>query len=353
MLKIRHITLAVMSACSLSAFAQSSVTVFGVVDASLQRIAPTGAGSRTTISTDGNSSSRLGFRGVEDLGSGTAAGFWLEAAFNPNDGSAGSQPSANNQIAGTGSGLSFGRRATLSLIGQNWGEVRLGRDYSPGFWNLSSFSAFGTNGVGSAGYLFYPTPSAARITNVRASNSIGYHLPAMGGVYGQAMVAFGGNASNAGVTKEDGNLLGFRLGYAAGPVDVAVASARTKISALGDLTQTNVGTSYDFGVAKLMALWDQNKTGSNKTTVSMLGARVPVGGNEVRLAYSMVKASGVANDANQLALGYVHNLSKRTALYTNYSRLNNKNNGATYKIELAPTAGGSVTGYEFGIRHSF
>jgi predicted porin len=79
-----------------------------------------------------------------------------------------------------------------------------------------------------------------------------------------------------------------------------------------------------------------------------------VGAGLVRAAYSRVRTVGVANDADQWALGYVHNLSKRTALYTNWSRVGNKNGGTNYNVGRATTVpGGSASGYEFGVRHSF
>ncbi|MBI2768481.1 MAG: porin [Burkholderiales bacterium] len=358
-MKLLPLAVAVASLGAAAAQAQSSVTLFGLLDINYAHFRGQGNGSQTVLGNDGYQSSRIGFRGTEDLGGGMKAGFWLEAAMTPDDGQGGATNS-NNQASGAGAavagrqGLTFGRRSTVSLSG-SWGEVRLGRDYVPGFWNLSVFSPFGTNGVGSSGFLFYPVQGAARVTHVRASNSIGYFLPALGGFYGQAMVGLGENASNAGATEDDGKVVGLRLGYAAGALDVAVGSTRTKISALGDLTQTNAGASYDFGVAKPMLLWNENKVGVTRTKTWLVGALVPAGSaGQVRVAYSKVRTTGVANDASQWALGYVHNLSKRTALYANYSRVANRNGGTNYNVGRAPTTpGGSADGYELGVRHSF
>jgi predicted porin len=337
-----------------AAHAQSSVTIFGVLDLNYARFSGEGNGSQTVLGNDGLQSSRIGFRGTEDLGGGLKAGFWLEGAITPDDGRGGATNSSNQTSGAVNTGgLTFGRRSTVSLSG-NWGEVRLGRDYVPGFWNLSVFSPFGTNGVGSSGFLFYPVQSAARVTHVRASNSIGYFLPAMGGFYGQAMYAMGENASNAGPTEKDGNVAGVRLGYAAGPLNVAFGTTKTDINALGDLKQTNVGASYDFGMAKPMLLWNENKVGATRTRSWLVGATVPVGAGEIRAAYSRVKTTAVANDADQWALGYVHTLSKRTALYANWSRIGNKNGGANYHVgRAATTPGGSASGYELGVRHTF
>lgn len=354
-MKKTSLALAAASLLAASAAQAQSVEIFGILDLNYTRVNSDGTGSINKIGSDGNLSSRLGFRGTEDLGGGLKAGFWLEGALNPQDGSAGTTSTTNQPGGSAGSGgLTFGRRATVSLSSQ-YGELRVGRDYVPGFWNLSHFSPFGTNGIGASNYLFYPVPSNARITHVRASNSVGYFLPKLGGFYGQAMVAFGNNPSTAGAKSDDGNVTGIRLGYEQGPFNIAAATNRTQNVALGNFTQRNIGASYDFGVVKAMALWGENTTGVQKTTTKLIGAHVPVGPvGQVRLAYSTLSAKGVANDANHLALGYVHTLSKRTAVYGHYARISNKNNGTAFDLGLGVTRpGGSSTGYEFGIRHSF
>jgi predicted porin len=165
----------------------------------------------------------------------------------------------------------------------------------------------------------------------------------------------GENASNAGVTADDGRVLGARLGYTSGPIDVAVGTTRTEIASLGDLRQTNIGGSWNFGVAKPMLLWNENRTGSTRTRTWLVGATAPLGPTgTLRVAYSRVRAKGVANDADQWALGYVHDLSKRTALYANFSRVDNDGTGTNYNVGRATTvAGGASSGWELGIRHSF
>jgi len=213
------IALAVLAAAG-SASAQSSVTLFGIVDATLMWGRGTVA-DRFSLTNSGYNSSRLGFRGVEDLGGGMRASFWLEAGVTNDDGR-GAATNTNNQATGGavagiggGQGLTFNRRSTVSLSG-NWGEIRLGRDYVPQFWNQTVFDPFGTNGVGSsqvlAGML---TLANAGSNGVRASNSMGYFLPGnLGGFYGQVQYYVGENASNAGATENDGNGYGLRLGFA-------------------------------------------------------------------------------------------------------------------------------------------
>ena len=347
---------AVLVLCSAGVQAQTNVAVFGILDASVLSTRSSGAGSALLVNTDGNTSSRLGFRGTEDLGGGLKANFWLEAAISPDTG-AGGNTSTNNKDSVGGGTLTFGRRATVGLQG-NWGEIRLGRDYVPSFNNLTvAMHPFGTNGVGNAGQMFYPVSAGGTTvrTNVRASNSIGYLLPSnLGGLNGHVMYALGEQPSGT-ATSDDGKHVGIRLGYGSGPLNLALATGKTNY-ATGDYTQSNFAINYQFGAAKLMYLWGQNKVGVTKTTANMVGTQWNVGPGQLRFAYTMLKADGVASDANQIALGYVYELSKRTALYGNISQVKNKGTGKSFFVGggFAPTtAGGDSTGLEIGIRHSF
>ncbi len=354
--------LTALSSLAGMAHAQANVEIFGLLDIGYLHTSADGNGSVSSINTDGNTSSRLGFRGTEDLGGGMKAAFWLEAAVGPDTGIGGST-SVENKTAGlagiNGSqGLTFGRRSTVSLIG-GFGELRLGRDYVPSFNNLTvSMHPFGTNGVGNAGQLFYQvnTGGTTARTNVRASNSIGYFLPAgLGGFTGHFMYAMGEQASNAGAIADDGNHVGARIGYRSGDLNMALATGTTKY-ATGDFTQTNFAINYQFGPAKLMYLWGKNDVGVTSTTVNMVGTQYKVSTGEVRFAYTTLKADKVANDATQWAVGYVHDLSKRTALYANYSQVSNDGTGVKFSVgsgNSTTTPGGGSTGYEFGVRHSF
>lgn len=326
------------------ALAQSSVTVFGILDFGVMYI-KNGSEHRKLMSLDGVNTSRLGFRGAEDLGGGLSASFHLEGALTPDDGNAG--------------GFNFRRRSTVSLVSTTLGEVRLGRDYTPTFWNLSIFSPFGTNGVGSSGSLMYgfggssgTAPTIVRSDNSIADNSIGYFLPKnLGGVYGQAMVA----AAEGAVA---GKYYGARVGYAGGPVDVALAYGETTNAANGDKFKSlNLGASYNFGVAKLSGIVNQSKQDVRKQTSYMVGGVVPLGAGEIHAAYVRADTANSDNDANQWSLGYVHNLSKRTALYTAASRITNKGAAkfAIGGVTNGPPAvvGQASTGVEAGIRHIF
>ena len=343
------LALAALTAFVGAASAQSSVTLFGIVDAGFGRVSANGH-SVTGISNSGINSSRFGVRGVEDLGGGLQAGFWLEGQLNNDVGLGASQAAGN-----TFNGLTFQRRSTVSLMG-GFGEVRIGRDYTPTFWNTTVYDPFGTNGVASAN-----TPGMLGGVNqanaVRANNSVSYFLPNMGGFSGQFMYAMGENLSGGAKTN---NYFGFRLGYAAGPVSAHAAYGKTEGAVdAQDVKYLNLAASFDAGVVKPMLVYAQEKSGAGaKIAAIEVGIVAPVGAGEIRAAYSRYDLKNSSNDWNKLGLGYVHNLSKRTAVYAQFARVSNKG-GATMAVANnglsagAAAAGGSSNGYEFGVRHAF
>jgi predicted porin len=395
------------------ALAQSSVTLFGVVDAAVSEyrnksdnvLGGSATARLTALTPSGYNASRLGFRGTEDLGGGLASGFWLEAGINNDDGTGQKLPGVDAASNGGGA-LTFNRRTTVSLSGL-FGELRLGRDYTPTYWNDNVFDPFGPNGVGtnliSTANGFSSSGAAtngfpANPNYARASNSIGYFLPAnLGGFYGQLMYAFnekskydpGGVTPNVLNNSRAGRYVGGRVGYANRRLDVATAYGSTTIAdafyagLTTNLNTFNIGASYDFGPVKLSGEYSMVKRdtqndgfvpiGAFNADPSgrgwLLGAAVPVGPGLIRLAYSAVQIdrkvlqSGNDPKADKVALGYVYNLSKRTALYTTLARINNKNGydlilgGPNFVSKVTGVPGvytpKSSTGYDFGLRHAF
>jgi len=340
------LALAVLGAFAGAASAQSSLTVFGIVDLSVNSV-KNGSVSQKFMDSNQLNSNRLGFRGNEDLGGGMTASFWLEAGMaNDNPGN-----------------LAFTRRSTVSLSG-GFGEVRLGRDYSNTFTNEATFDAYGANGFGSSINLYFglgPTTglSAANLgsgatTQVRTNNMVGYFTPGnLGGFYASAQMG-------AGEGVKGNKYTGFRVGYAAGPVDVAVAMSQTDVAASNKFKKFNIGASYNLGVAKVLALYDQSKFGALKYTTFQLSTSVPLGQGEFRASYTKGNAEGGTtafngSDATLLGAEYIYNLSKRTALYGQYGRLANKG-GSALALGGAVAAGATgftSTGYGAGVRHIF
>ena len=398
------LVLAALAACG-AASAQSTVTLFGVVDAAYRNVSnksestnPFGPfysvkASRTELANSGLSSSRLGFRGVEDLGGGLSASFWLESPITNDDGA---------------TGLSnFSRRSTVSLAG-SFGEIRLGRDKTATVLNEEQFDPFADTGIGGSLIIdanetsVSGTGYGSNSTYKRAGNMVQYFLPRnLGGFYGNVGYSLHeltrtSPDSVAGADKTNtGRHIGGRVGYAAGPLDVAASYAQNDTSFTtgsgaaavarpGKIKTFNLGATYDFGVAKLFGEYSRSKDQRDPLNVFtrvpdvdltgyLIGVTVPIGPGQIRASYSQVKydfnrvpALGVLNapdpKSNKLALGYVHNLSKRTALYGTIARVSNKNGagntvgaGPSYVVAFnrAALQPKSSMGYEFGIRHAF
>ncbi len=376
------IALAVLGA-SAAAMAQSSVTLFGIVDAGVARTSATGAGHRTGLISGGAGTSRLGFRGVEDLGGGLRAGFWIEGQLNNDVGGGATQTT----------GFDFMRRSTISLSGR-FGEVRIGRDFTPTYLNMIGFEPWGGRGIASIGTLGQSTGGVN--SYARNSNSVTYFLPAgLGGIYGAVQYMFGEQASNraaiadaAGIstsaanaiTSKTGNYLGGRIGYATGPFNVAGGYAQysdavrtTGIAAApfyaANYKIANIGASWDFGFIKPMIFVGSDKIDGRaaapnyKFNTYAISATAPVGTGLVKaqfVRYDNKTQGASANDASQFGIGYVYTLSKRTSIYADAARMSNKgnavytlSNNSSSLVSPVPTAGGNATGFAVGIKHAF
>jgi predicted porin len=331
-------TLAVVAAISATSYAQSSVTLFGVADAAYQ----VGRGAVANKPARGGgalSSNRLGFRGVEDLGGGLKAAFWLEAGYNLDDGT------------GASNNFNFNRRSTVSLLSASLGEVRLGRDFTATYNNI--VDPFGDVGAGALLKSTSLGSSYGYAMQTRTNNAISYFTPGnLGGFSGQAQYYRGeaDNGSNAGTG------YGLRGAYANGPLSVGVAyGAVSDVGTVGDVKHVNLSGTYDLGVAKVFAELgqDESKALDQKARHYLLGATAPVGAGQVRAAWSRVDVRGTEVQADKFAVGYVHNLSKRTAVYTTFAYLKNKDGAALSLNGSKASLGGSSKGLDLGVRHSF
>ena len=310
------IALAVLAASG-AAMAQSSVTLFGIVDTAFGYVDNANAAGASVygLSTSGNTTSILGFRGVEDLGGGLKAGFWLEGEIFGDDGNS--------------KGFDFKRRSTVSLAG-GFGEVRL--------W-------YGTSGDANG---------------QRSSNMISYYTPNFSGF--TAGLGYGFDEQTSG---KAGRYVGGYVAYENGPLGVAVSYDQRNLAAGVDRNALTVAGSYNLNVVQLNAIVQQTKddvpgASDRKVNAYALGASAPVGAGEVKLQYALYDQKAIDSKAHQISLGYVHNLSKRTALYGTVAYLKNKD---ASNLSLAaknlgsnltgPGAGENQTGVQLGIRHSF
>jgi predicted porin len=346
----RKIALAVLATCAgTGAFAQSSVTLFGVVDVNARYVKNSELPSNITMNNSGLSSGRFGFRGVEDLGGGLKAGFWLESDVNADSGS----------ISSTGK--LFQRRSTVSLL-SSFGEVRLGRDFTPASQLVVRYDPFGV--IGLAGSNVTSRLPGAFASYYRHDNAIQYFTPVWSGLQVETMYALDESA-----TTNAGRHMAARVVYDNGPLSLSGIYGTTTVNAAGaKLKQTGLGAAYDLGVVRLMGFYQRDEVpfGTYGTAVAgpesrfLLGVTVPVGRDQVRASWVRTDSRGGTaafngSDADKFSVGYIHNMSARTALYGTMSYVNNKG-GANFSLAGGATGlatGGNSTGAEVGIRHSF
>ncbi|NIF84320.1 porin [Comamonas sp. Tr-654] len=344
------IALAVLAASG-AAMAQSSVTLFGIVDTGVSYVNNINAAgdSKYGVGTSGNATSRLGLRGTEDLGGGLKAGFWLEGEIFGDNGNA--------------SGFDFKRESTVRLSG-NFGEVRLGRETTPTFRAGLKYDLFGATGIGQfMGYKDWAASGLADGNTIRKDNMLSYSSPNFSGFTGNISYAFDEKANQATLGGKGGRYIGGNVGYDNGPLSVTAAYGTLSYGNLGDRDEMSIGASYNFGVAKVVGQAQQikykpNAGSSEKFNNYALGVSAPVGGvGEVKAQYAFYDQKGDNTKAHQLSLGYVHNLSKRTALYGTVAYLkNNKNSGLALQAKDVNTSvglGKNQTGVQVGIRHAF
>jgi predicted porin len=221
------IALAAVAATS-AAFAQSSVTLYGVADAALVKSSgvPVGLAGSSGMN---NGNSRIGFRGVEDLGGGMKASFALEQNISLTDGSTG-----NGSTLATSTNTNTFQRAAWVALGGGFGEVSLGRRLNPAFNTAAAWELTGT-----ANYSVVSGQFGAVLNGIRNNDLIMYTSPSFGGV----TVQFGHVLKGDRTANESTNDISVR--YAAGPLVVAADWNKNGESTTG--ANKHVGARYNFG----------------------------------------------------------------------------------------------------------
>ncbi len=357
------LALAVLAASG-AAMAQSSVTLYGVADAGVTYV--NGDKNWSGVTSGNNLTSRIGFRGVEDLGGGLKAKFTLEAGLNLDNGDGASGYAG----AKAGDGLAFKRQSTVGLEG-GFGEVRLGRELTAAYNATARYDVFGSVGIAQSrlwadgGVTDTGAYNTARTTNQRVSNAVTYVSPNFSGFKAAVNYGFGEVAG----ANSDRQYLGAGLTYDNGPLSLGLGLERlNKDTATnsGKISVWSLGGSYDLGVAKILAGYRDSKgergaIGDDKTKGYMLAVTAPVGPGLVRAAfnrYEYTPAGAAKLKADQFAVGYVYGLSKRTSVYGTYAYLNNKDYNGTNAVIPSLGAGvlkdsGKQQGFQVGVSHSF
>lgn len=377
------LALAVLGAFAGAASAQSSVTIYGIVDVGVSKIND-GQSNLTFLSTNqigrqdavtvrSSTPSRLGFRGSEDLGGGLKANFTLEHRLAPDIG---------NTEPGT---VFWHGQAWVGLSG-NFGEVRLGRQYVPAFWVASSSDPWGYdyNVAGVAGFTRAGDPIS------RANNSVTYRTPNLSGFSAEAQISApeGGDATgtvgNAGAAQPGQagyRNVGGNVQYSAGPLWVGAT--------INDLHTTGfssnhrfyaVGAAYDFGVVRPIVYYTESRlpaSGGAVGTIAAYPAGVPAGlpavGSEVKSKAYFVGATAPLGNGRLKAVvakfdagAGINFNGSNTSLPADYSGKNTTKVGVGYEYFLSKRTSvhadvGSAktqtysrtTGVEAGIKHVF
>ncbi|MCK9688996.1 porin [Scleromatobacter humisilvae] len=338
------LALAVLTAVSGVASAQSSVTLYGKVDLGLTLDSGSSSGKSVRLDSGVTGGSRIGFKGVEDLGGGMKAAFQLETGFCADSAAGVSSNGATVPNFCTGSNAFMGRQAHGDLTGA-FGAISAGRQYSLGFNNLSTIDPFGTGFAGQVNNIVDPS-------GIRLNNSVTYSTPNIGGITASAEVAFGEQTGNWQANRETGA----GLTYASGPAyagftfyDVANASGN-------GAARKNylLGGTYDFGIIKLHALVQKSTGPSSLDVLDMMGGvTIPVAGGQVLASYIHHNDRTLSDkDAQQVGVGYLYPLSKRTSVYMAFARINNEH-GAAFTVGNATATGTGDKAFNLGVVHNF
>lgn len=345
------LALAVLSAITGSAAAQTNVTVYGLVDVGIihESKRPGGGGNSLELGSGIQSGSRLGFRGTEDLGGGLSAIFTIENGFQADTGTAGQ------------GGLLWGRQAWVGLQG-GFGAIKFGRQYTPVDVWLGQIDPFANLTVGKVSNLLVREYAA------RSDNAIVYNSPVIGGFSGDVIYGFGERVGDT----SDNRFVGGSIGYSAGPLvtrlmyqkrsaapGIPAAGGAAAVAPVPELEHVVLGAKYDLKFMAVSGLYAQTEQTSfaGATLVdandASLGVSVPVGAGTVLASYTHRDDRTAADaDVNMVALGYNHSLSKRTNLYATYSYLKNRR-GTAYTVGGATEPGAGARAVAIGLRHLF
>ena len=238
----------------------------------------------------------------------------------------------------------MGRQAHGDLTGA-FGAISAGRQYSLGFNNLSTIDPFGTGYAGQINNIVDPS-------GIRLNNSVTYATPNMGGFVGAAEIAFGEQTGNWEANRETGA----GLTYASGPVYVGFSFYDVSTSTGNGAAKKNYtfGGTYDFGVAKLHALVQKTTGPSTLDVLDLMGGvTVPLAGGNVMASYIHHNdRTSSDKDAQQFGIGYNYPLSKRTAVYTAFAKIQNRN-GAAFTVGNATATGTGNKAFNLGVVHNF
>jgi predicted porin len=377
-MKLSTLLIGGLSVVSAPAFAQSSVTLYGILDTGIEYVSHANAAGDHVVRMPGITGelpSRWGLRGAEDLGGGYKAVFALESGFNTRGGDSGQ------------GGRLFGRQAWVG-IASPYGQLSLGRQYTMTYWAMADADILGPDIYGSGSLDSY-------LPNARSDNTIGYKGSFHGLTVG-ATYSFGRDSAGTGNSPGQGTCAGQVAGHST------------------DCRQWSAMLKYDASVFGVAAAYDEQRGGATAAAnffdgvapfpltsgadkdirmqlnawVNLFGVKLGGGwvGRHVDTdspatpnvhsnlfylgaAYSITPAFTLDGEAYRITnaqqdaratmgtLRGTYSLSKATAVYLQGSYLGNSSHGR-YSLSsggggTTPAAGQNQTGLMAGIRHAF
>jgi predicted porin len=348
---------ALLAGFASAAQAQSSVTLYGLVDVGYVYTKSDGRKSMNELASGNQSGSRWGLQGAEDLGGGLKATFLLESGFDESTG----QSLQGSRL--------FGRQSWAGLSG-GFGDIRFGRQVTVTSEFFGAVDPFGAGfNAANLGNTF------VAMDTVRTDNTIKYISPNFGGF--QAAINYSANndgqeqggLSNAPTTNN--RLAGAALRFSNGPLLVAASFDTVNYAGTADTAKVyQVGGVYDFGVVKLHAAFANQKdigtsfltsgvpagiagAAFDDTKAYMLGVTVPLGNGSLFGSYK--RASDW--DVKGWQVGYTYDLSKRTNVYTYFAAVDNLNfttaSGGTGVSRGGVANDNDTKQFGVGLRHKF
>jgi predicted porin len=306
-----------------AASAQSSVTIYGRVNTTVESQKNIGAVGTQRVMQD--NASRLGFKGVEDLGGGLKAEFFLEHRFASDTGQAAQRFWAGDSYVGLSGGF---------------GSIKLGRLTSAAYYATADYISFHNHDTGTSADVLY-----TYLTD--GSNTISYTTPSLGGLTAEFTVSAAESPTNG-----LGKVANVALNYNVGALQFGFGYEKR---AGGD-NQWTLRGNYEMGALLLGAYYQKSDlNGLGKRDAYRLSAMYTVGASEFHVNYGAADDWSRLNnsDASQYTFGYNYNLSKRTKVYGFYTAVDNSRNlayfGATDRFGNALKA----SSLGLGVRHNF
>lgn len=310
-MKKSYLALAIMSAFAGAAHAQSSVTLYGVIDQGINYNSNAGGARLYSVTSGGLQASRWGLRGAEDLGGGSKAIFVLENGFDASTGKLGQ------------GGLMFGRQAYVGLSNQRWGTVTLGRQYDS-VVDYVGWQATGSQWATSMGA--HPGDLDNFNNSYRTNSTVKYASANYNGLTFGGTYSFGGVAGN--VTSNQIWSLG--AGYSNGPVVLGVGylNARTPGATSGSFFGNNTSSSTASTVTSPVY---SGYASANTYQVIGLAGSYTFGATTVGATYSNIRF---------MNLGAVASLN--TKGYTGTATFNNVELNVKYQLTPALQLGAAI-----------